>query len=989
MANSNTLNLRIDVDAKSGEASIRTLGRALTGAGDTADKSFGRGKKSLGDFDRATAAATNTLRTLGKVGKTLTIAGLAGMTAGVYGLSRALSAATTAATVQEQAEAKLAAVVNATGQAAGFSAAEMIKMAGELQKVTTVGDETIIAGQAILATFKGIRGEAFERTTAAALDMSEVMGQDLNSTIVQLGKALNDPVANLGALGRAGVQFSDEQTELIKNLAASGQLFEAQAIILDEIESQFGGAATAVRDTYGGALTAANNAWGDLLESIGFSITKNEAMVEVIGKVEAQFAAWASEVDGGGLGDMVAEIADGALSFATAIIDNKDNIIASIEAVIVTVTAIKDAFVFVGETIGKTLAIVVGFTEDTIRLFSNVGAKVEQPILAISDYFTEALEKALKWITDFIEAAAKKFEGIIEAVKDPMGAVEGVVDGAMDAVTGTVDKAMEKAGGLWSGFAGLVEKGATGMVSFLGEGSSVKPLSEKIFELLGKFLGFADEVNTTPLESTLDATGFSRGVQDMDTEFSSFVEDFDIGINTDMVGALITGQASIEEVWGSMLDNLTKGFFDWVSNIINKGVSWLVEGITSGFSGGLTGIFDGFTGGGGGASGLVGTVAGTVGDALGLPSITEIGASIAGALGLTSAGSGLVSATAAATMTAIPAGAAGAAVPMAAFAPGWGAGGAAAAGSTGAASTGLLAGIGGVGGAALGIGAIAAMFSLGGLFGGGNERPAGFSEVATSLDAATLAAAGFDDELQRVADTSFSEMVGKILEVDEVSIDLNSNLVYLKQAGWQASAETGALIYKIDSLSGQLIETGIDTNDLMQRMVDLSAGTDLTVDAVARMVAEQAGLPGLNDELAASYLELANVTSAAAAETMRAADLSITAAAEAYRAWDRYYGQNPENGTPISEPTTPKPDGYLWPGFARGTDFVTKTGPALIHYGEAILTAEENRNRMRGGEPIVINLTNQTVLDGKVIDSRVDKHIVDRTRRNMGNRRVA
>jgi hypothetical protein len=930
MANSNTLSLRIDVDAKSGEASIRTFGKELDTAGDKADKSFGRGKKSLGDFDRATAAATNTLRTLGKVGKTLTIAGLAGMTAGAYGLSRALSAATEAATVQEQAEAKLTAVVNATGQAAGFSAAEMIKMAGELQKVTTVGDETIIAGQAILATFKGIRGEAFERTTMAALDLSVVMEQDLNSTFKQLGKALQDPVARLGDLGRAGVNFNDEQKETIKNLVESNRLHEAQAIVLGEIEAQVGGTAMALRNTYGGAVKAANDSWGDLLESIGFSITKNEAVVEVVKKVEAQFAAWASEVNGGGLGDMVAEIADGALEFAKAIIDNKDNIIASLTAVVDAVNLIADAFVFVGEAIGTTLAIVVGFGEDTMRVAHDIG----------------------------------------DAIITPFEDLKGTVDKTLGAAGKTVDKFKDKLSDGWE---------AT--VDFFGFGSSRLPLSEKIAELLGKFVGFAGEVNTTPLESTLDATEFSRGVQDMDTEFSSFVENFDIGINTDMVTSLITGQASIEEVWGSMLDNLTKGFMDWVANIINKGVSWLVEGITSGFSGGLTGIFDGFTGGGGGASGLVGTVAGTVGDALGLPSITEIGASIAGALGLTAGGSGLVSATAAATMTAIPAGAAGAAVPVAAFAP--------AAGSTGAASTGLLAGIGGVGGAALGIGAIAAMFSLGGVFGGGNERPPGFSEVAESLDAATLAAAGFDDELQRVADTSLSEMVGKILEVDEVSIDLNSNLVYLKQAGWQASSETGALIYQIDSLSGQLVETGIDTNDLMQRMVDLSAGTDLTVDAVARMVAEQAGLPGLHDELAASYLELANVTSAAAAETMRAADLSITAAAEAYRAWDRYYEQNPENGTPISEPTTPQPDGYLWPGFAKGTDYVPRTGYALIHQGEAILTAQENRNRMQGGEPIVIHLTNQTVLDGKVIDSRVDKHIVDRTRRNMGNRRVA
>jgi tape measure domain-containing protein len=424
--------------------------------------------------------------------------------------------------------------------------------------------------------------------------------------------------------------------------------------------------------------------------------------------------------------------------------------------------------------------------------------------------------------------------------------------------------------------------------------------------------------------------------------------------------------------WDSMLDIAKRALADIVSAFVTSGLRELVGSIFAdekAFS--ISGIFDSGGGGGGPVSGLAGTVAGSIGDALGLPSISSIGASVAAALGIGggSATAGLTAGTQLALLEGT-------------YGP------AAAAASGGAASGGIGAGLAAAAPWAAGAAGILAMFSLGGVF-GGNDRGADFADIATNLDAATLSAAGFNDKLQQVGKTSLPDMVGNLNEFDRVSIDLNTNLVYLKQSGWQASSETGALIYKIDSLSGQLIETGIDTNDLMQRMVDLSAGTDLTVDAVARMVAEQAGLPGLNDELAASYLELANVTSAAAAETMRAADLSITAASEAHRAWDRYYSQNPENGTPISEPTTPKPDSYLWTGFAKGTDYVPRTGYALIHQGEAILTAQENRNRMQGGEPIVIHLTNQTVLDGKVIDSRVDKHIVNRTRRNMGARRVA
>ena len=84
---------------------------------------------------------------------------------------------------QEAAEAKLEAVVRATGEAAGFSADEMKAYAGELQLVSTYGDEVTISALAILATFKNINGENFKSATVAAQDMATVMGTDLNSAI--------------------------------------------------------------------------------------------------------------------------------------------------------------------------------------------------------------------------------------------------------------------------------------------------------------------------------------------------------------------------------------------------------------------------------------------------------------------------------------------------------------------------------------------------------------------------------------------------------------------------------------------------------------------------------------------------------------------------------------------------------------------------------------------------------------------------------------
>lgn len=170
---------------------------------------------------------------------------------------------------QEKAEAKLEAVLEATGHAAGLSAEELKKYASQLQAVTTYGDEATIAAMGMLASFKNIKGDQFKETIKAAQDMSTVMDQDLKSSIVMLGKALNDPAIGLTAMTRAGVTFSKEQQDVIKNLAKTNRLAEAQTMILKELRSEFGGAAEKEAKTFGGRMVQLKNAIGDLGEQIG------------------------------------------------------------------------------------------------------------------------------------------------------------------------------------------------------------------------------------------------------------------------------------------------------------------------------------------------------------------------------------------------------------------------------------------------------------------------------------------------------------------------------------------------------------------------------------------------------------------------------------------------------------------------------------------------------------------------------------------------
>lgn len=191
-------------------------------------------------------------------GRAFSIAGAAALGFGAVVIANTIEA--------EKVQAQLAAALKSTAGAAGLTQGQLNDMAGALQRTSTLSDEAINSAQALLLTFTKIGKDVFPEAIEGALDMSAALGTDLQSATQQLGKALNDPLKGISALGRAGVQFTEEQKGMIEALVETGRVADAQRIILGELETQFGGSAAAARDTLGGALEAAKHAFGDLLE---------------------------------------------------------------------------------------------------------------------------------------------------------------------------------------------------------------------------------------------------------------------------------------------------------------------------------------------------------------------------------------------------------------------------------------------------------------------------------------------------------------------------------------------------------------------------------------------------------------------------------------------------------------------------------------------------------------------------------------------------
>lgn len=309
--------------------------------------------------------------------------------------------------VQAAAEAKLGGVLKATGYAAGVTVSEMKKYASELQNTTGIGDETTLSMMGVLASFKGIDNpNTFKRATAAILDMGAALGKagkgsaDVEAASIQVGKALNDPIAGMSALARVGIIFTEQQKEQITVLQKSGDLMGAQAIILKELESEFGGTAKAVADAQHGILQM-GDAFGDAKDEIVRVIVESTRFDDIIARITAALEKLVSD----GYIELWAQNARKAIEFLTP----------AFNAVGTAVKWIGDMTAAVGAALGA-LSAGEGLAGIEAAVINTPNQVKEDDRLALAKIQgKKAAEEYLKGVAEAHEAAAAKTQAAINA----------------------------------------------------------------------------------------------------------------------------------------------------------------------------------------------------------------------------------------------------------------------------------------------------------------------------------------------------------------------------------------------------------------------------------------------------------------------------------------------------------------------------------------------------------------------------------------------
>lgn len=410
----------------------------------------------------------------------------------------------------ENATAATAAIIKATGGAAKVSASHVGELANSISNKIGVDDELIQNSANLLLTFKNVRNEAgqgaaiFDRATAAAHDMSAAGFGDAAGSAKMLGKALNDPLTGITALGRAGVTFTKAQQKKIKSLVKEGKVLEAQKIIMAEVEGQVGGVAAAQVN----AGDKAKVAWGNFLELVGAKIVPVIDRLATIASEKvipalSNGVEWLAD-NWGRLGEAFAPIVAFGEKLANSLApgfaatneqssilrETFERIAGFVTGTLMPVfagwaegirTNVVPAILGLAEKAQEWAAIIVPIISDVVRVVTNKFAEWAPTLSAMGTQWAAIIGDAfrvIQGIVSFVLGAIKLFwddwggtiMSVIGAIFDT---VVGVVKGAMDVVHGIVRTVMSVLRGDWKGaWDGIVQilKGVWGIIKsvFIG-----------------------------------------------------------------------------------------------------------------------------------------------------------------------------------------------------------------------------------------------------------------------------------------------------------------------------------------------------------------------------------------------------------------------------------------------------------------------------------------------------------------------------------------
>ena len=452
-------------------------------------KALDNAQKDLNTFSKKTKKAFDGLAKAGRnIGLGLAAVGVGAVAVGKDLIEAGEAAATSNARIDQIADS-----MGLFGDESKTATKRIKDLANEIARKTGIDQNQIKQAQATLLTFGEIAetagwvGSTFDRATQASIDLAAAGFGTAETNAVQLGKALNDPITGLTALSRSGVTFTEEQKNLIASLVESGNVLEAQNMILGAIEQQVGGTAEATANSS----DKMSVAFSQLQEKLGQKLlpvfekvttwvidTLVPALENAYNRIVPAFQdAWQSLSDT--LGPIIQQIRDVLQPIFDRIVQfMKDNTevvkvffaVLAGAAVIAMIAALAAAFAGLLNPFALVAVAIAGLAAGFKYAWENSETfrTIVTTVLDVLSTAFSAWWESLKWIFENVIGGWDNIKAALELVKDAFvlqfDIISGVVTTVYNAVKGLYDmiKSVIDAGAKIADIGGGVVGGVTG-----------------------------------------------------------------------------------------------------------------------------------------------------------------------------------------------------------------------------------------------------------------------------------------------------------------------------------------------------------------------------------------------------------------------------------------------------------------------------------------------------------------------------------------------
>lgn len=307
---------------------------------------------------------------------------------------------------QEAAVNSLNVALKSAGDYSKQTSQDLQKFASDLQKVSTIGDETTLEMLAFTKSL-GISNKMSKKVVSAAADMSAALGIDYKTAVQEAAKSLT---------GMKGRTFS--MVGALKNLTTE-QLIAGKGI--EVMSRQFSGAASGKLNTFDGVVESLGNSWGDMLENVGMLITKSPALNKVIllvkkyiEDVSTKLSEWAKN------GDIISVAVNNIAVFGKAVnmflIAPMELAYNSVKIIFKgIVTMLNGAVAFIGDILGAFASVAnhLGMDNEITKGLQNFAASSTEVLLQSANETKDAYENIFNFsTTDKIDTMLNKFKEV-------------------------------------------------------------------------------------------------------------------------------------------------------------------------------------------------------------------------------------------------------------------------------------------------------------------------------------------------------------------------------------------------------------------------------------------------------------------------------------------------------------------------------------------------------------------------------------------------